>query len=86
MDGDNVEILDEPPKPQSKCDLRYAIWLLNTLNFFVENKHVNEPRKNKKHSRDRTKILRRGSEKRQELITGYSTKRTIHWFCSADLP
>ena len=31
MNEDSVEILDEPPKPSSKCELRRAIWLLNRL-------------------------------------------------------
>ena len=72
MDKDSVEIVDEPPKPPSQCELRHAIGVLNTFRFFADDPHVDELRRSTRNISD---IVEKSFavEKRQELITRYLT-------------
>ena len=70
MDDDEIVIVDDPPKPQTQCELHYAIGVLNTFSFFADDAHLDNLRKS---TRNISQIIEQSFSvaKGQQVITNY---------------
>ena len=73
MDAENgVEVIHEPPKPPSRCEVHYAIGVLDTFSFFAYEAYIDNLRQS---TQNISKVIDKSFlvAKWQQVIT--------HYFC-----
>ena len=70
MDEDEIVIVDEPPKPPTRCELHHPISVLNTFSFFADDVHLDNLCKS---TRNISQIIDQSFlvAKRQQVITNF---------------